>query len=101
MSAFLFAAWLAGQSADLGTTVWKLRQPGFTEGNRLYPRSAAGVAGMKLGITAGVAIWTWQHRRSHPRMTRIVWITGAVAGSWATWHNTRLRPASRAAAGHR
>lgn len=82
------AALLTSQGVDLATTVVKIRTPYYREGNPLLPRSTSGVVAVKVGVTTSLVVWGWKIRKSHPRKTVVIWISGATFGTLGAWHNT-------------
>lgn len=82
-------ALLAGQAADLATTV-RLRPPVYREGNPVLLRSRVGATAVKVSATTALVVTGWRIRKAHPRLAASLFALGAVSGSLGAWHNTRL-----------
>lgn len=82
------AALLAGQGADIGTTL-RLKPP-YAEGNPFLARSVPAAVTIKTAATTTLAVTGWRIRKQRPKLAAALFVAGAVSGTVGAWHNARL-----------
>ena len=90
LHALCLSAFLAGQSADVVTSL-RLPTPLYREVNPLVPSRLVPFVALKAGLTTTLAVAGWKARKQHPKLAIVMFIAGAASGSIAAVHNARLR----------
>lgn len=86
--AYLLAAYLAAQSADVATSL-RLPAPQYREVNPFVPSRPVPFVALKASVTTAVALYGWRQRKAHPRLAVAMFVAGAASGSIAATLNAR------------